>query len=104
MKMIEKILVGAGQAVTAIRDFAVQMDFVEEPWEIPTIVYGPYDAIWPTVGGEGSAWFCMFCGRNGADFSKDEIALTGGETHGDVYHPGLKLTFTRLSLDPSESK
>lgn len=69
----------------------------------PVVLYGPYDAIWPTSGQWGYGWVCLQCGRNDFEFSSHRIAFAAGETHGGVYHPGLELTYTEVHLDPEET-
>jgi len=66
------------------------------------VLYGPYDAIWPTVGVEGSAWFCLWCGSGDGDLPSSRIALASGESHAEACHPDEGFTFTGVSLDPDE--
>jgi hypothetical protein len=98
MKTIRRILDGLDE----IESWADFFDKLGETDQVPVVVYGLYDAVWPTIGVEGHAWFCLHCGRNNDEFSSSRVALAAGEAHGDVYHPGVDLTFTEVFPDREE--
>lgn len=90
MKKIKNLL----DAVTRGRDDSRQ----------PVIVYGPYDAIWPTVGVEGFSWFCEWCGRGDHDpaYGDRLDAALGASDHRNARHGGEDFTITEVFIDKEE--
>lgn len=98
MKLLDKIK-GTLEGVDSWSDLFDRLEYVPRS---PIVLYGLYDAIWPTLGVEGNGWICLQCGKNDGEFSTAEVARSGGEIHGGVYHPGLALQF--VEVDPKDAK
>lgn len=67
----------------------------------PVIYYGPYDAIWPTVGVEGHCYFCHWCGGTANELTSLAQAERYAGIHADR-HPEAKIEIVEAVLDPDE--
>lgn len=74
--------------------------FHERPPE-PRILYGPYDAIWPTIGVGTFGWFCLSCGRNDGDYPTLPDSRLGAEDHSRT-HTDVNLRLVEVEPDPDE--
>jgi len=76
--------------------------FHEKPPE-PIIEYGPYDAIWPTIGVAGFAWMCNWCGASDGGYSSTVSAGAGAADHGRT-HTDVGICLIEAELDPEEAR
>jgi hypothetical protein len=85
---------------------------IRDMWEVlygPTtgsiIVYGPYDAIWPTTGQEDFSWFCEGCGLSNPDPEYGTLAdaRLGASDHRTARHPDADFVLVEVDLDPEET-
>lgn len=90
------------KALQKVRSWAEFTHLIAEVPKTAEILYGPYDAIWPTVGVEGCGWFCLWCGTGDAEFIRPFLAQVSAETHAEHDHAGVQFTFTEVHLDPDE--
>lgn len=83
---------------------------IQDVWEVltdvhePKIYYGPYDAIWPTIGVEGFGWACGQCGGNESGFSSLESAQAGTDAHCIAEHFHVDMTLVEVFLDADETE
>jgi hypothetical protein len=90
------------ERLQGIRSWAEFSQLLNGTPKAAEVLYGPYDAIWPTVGVKGSAWFCLWCGSGDGDLPSSRIALASGESHAECCHPDVDFTFIEVLLDPDE--
>jgi hypothetical protein len=74
--------------------------FHEKPPE-PIVEYGPFDAIWPTIGVDHYAWFCNWCGLPSDHLDTLPDASTGAQDHAR-WHGDVELGIVEVHLDPDE--
>jgi hypothetical protein len=88
----------------SIRETLLRMAGIPSPELI--IMYGPYDAIWPTIGVEGFSWFCEGCGRGDPDPEYPTLAdaKVGASDHKLARHDGVKIELYQAHLDPDEMR
>jgi hypothetical protein len=67
----------------------------------PTIVFGPFDAIWPTIGVDHYGWFCKWCGLPSDHLDTLPDARAGARDH-DGTHSDVDLRFVEVHLDRAE--
>src|ERR1043165_8285304 len=85
---------------------------IRDMWEVlygpttePIIAYGPYDAVWPTIGREGYLWFCESCGRStpAPEYAALADARLGASVHRTARHPDADFVLVEVDLDPEET-
>lgn len=79
--------------------------FHESPPE-PIIHYGPFDAIWPTIGVGHYGWFCHWCGLPSQQIDTFPESRMGAVEHSIEHaheHPnqGFQIIEAKLDLEGS---
>ena len=70
----------------------------------PVIVYGLYDAIWPTIGVEGYTWLCEWCGRGDHSSGYGDLldAALGAKDHREAQHKDDRFSLVQVYHDEEE--